>query len=219
MITSFQMIETIPLWTVNVHKIHIKEWPLIKDKFLPIIPWDEINQRKNKSARGQITDEEYEMTWTDYFIQGAENSDAYVMTNFGINLQTPVKSISTSAQYEPIFLAMISPYLREFLKISDYKFSEIGRVWTQRYSKGDYHAPHDHGPEGFACVFYAELDPEEHDPTEFMQPWIPHTGNRDMGCPDDVVEGDLVIFPINLFHMAPPHSSDKYRTIISFNLT
>ena len=181
MITSFQMIETIPLWTVNVHKIHIKEWPLIKDKFLSIIPWDEINQRKNKSARGQITDEEYEMTWTDYFIQGAENSDAYVMTNFGINLQTPVKSISTSAQYEPIFLAMISPYLREFLKISDYKFSEIGRVWTQRYSKGDYHAPHDHGPEGFACVFYAELDPEEHDPTEFMQPWIPHTGSRDMG--------------------------------------
>ena len=213
------MIETIPLWTVNVHKIHIKEWPLIKDKFLSIIPWDKINQRKNKSARKQINDEEYEMTWTDYFIQGAENSDSYVMTNFGINLKTPVKYINTSAQYEPIFLSMISPYLREFLKISDYKFSEVGRVWTQRYSKGDYHAPHDHGPEGFACVFYAELDPEEHDVTEFMQPWIPHTGSREMGCPDDVEEGDLVIFPINLFHMAPPHNSDKYRTIISFNLT
>ena len=212
-------IETIPLWTVNVHKINIKEWALVKDKFLSLIPWDDINQRKNKSARKKINDEEYEMTWTDYFIQGAENSDSYVMTIFGINLKTPVKYINTSAQYEPIFLSMISPYLREFLKISDYKFSEVGRVWTQRYSKGDYHAPHDHGPEGFACVFYAELDPEEHDVTEFMQPWIPHTGSRDMGCPDDVEEGDLVIFPINLFHMAPPHNSDKYRTIISFNLT
>ena len=31
-------------------------------------------------------------------------------------------------------------------------------------------------------------------------------------------EGDLVIFPANLFHMAPPHYSDKLRTIISFNL-
>ena len=60
-------IETIPLWTVNVHKINIKEWALVKDKFLSLIPWDDINQRKNKSARKKINDEEYEMTWTDYF--------------------------------------------------------------------------------------------------------------------------------------------------------
>ena len=51
-----------------------------------------------------------------------------------------------------------------------------------------------------------------------MQPYMPHTGNRDMKAPDDVEEGDLVIFPANLFHMAPPHYSDKLRTIISFNL-
>ena len=211
-------IQTIPLWTVNVYKINIKEWPLVKDKFLSIIPWDNINQRKNKFARLELDDDEYEMTWTDYFLQGAENADTYQMNRSGVDLQTPVRHISTSAQYEPIFLSMISPYLREFLKISDFKFSEIGRVWIQRYSKGDYHAPHDHGPEGYACVFYAELDPKEHGATEFMQPWIPHTGSRDMESPDGVVEGDLVIFPINLFHMAPPHSSDKYRTIISFNL-
>jgi len=141
------------------------------------------------------------------------------MDHLGINLQTPVKYISSSAQYEPVFLSMISPYLKQFLKRADYKFTEVSRVWTQRYSKGDYHPPHDHGPEGFACVFYAQLDPKEHLPTEFMQPWIPHAGDRDMSSPDDVVEGDLVIFPSNLMHMAPPHMSDKYRTIISFNLT
>ena len=211
-------IESIPLWTVYIHKIHIKEWSLVKDKLLSIIPWDEINQRKNDFARERIDDPEHEMTWTDYFIQGADTSDAYEMTSSGIDLQTPVKYISSSAQYEPIFLSMISPYLREFLRIADYKFCEVSRVWTQRYSKGDYHPPHDHGPEGFACVFYAQLDPNLHLPTEFMQPWIPHTGNRDMDCPDNIVEGDLVIFPSNLMHMAPPHSSDKYRTIISFNL-
>ena len=212
-------IESIPLWTVYIHKIHIKEWSLVKDKLLSIIPWDEINQRKNDFARERIDDPEHEMTWTDYFIQGADTSDAYEMTSSGIDLQTPVKHISSSAQYEPIFLSMISPYLKQFLKRSDYKFTEVSRVWTQRYSKGDYHPPHDHGPEGFACVFYAQLDPKVHLPTEFMQPWIPHTGNRDMEAPDNIVEGDLVIFPSNLFHMAPPHSSDKYRTIISFNLT
>ena len=212
-------IESIPLWTVYIHKIHIKEWSLVKDKLLSIIPWDEINQRKSPFARERIDDPEHEMTWTDYFIQGSDNSDAYEMDHLGINLQTPVKHISSSAQYEPIFLSMISPYLKQFLKRSDYKFTEVSRVWTQRYSKGDYHPPHDHGPEGFACVFYAQLDPKVHLPTEFMQPWIPHTGNRDMEAPDNIVEGDLVIFPSNLFHMAPPHSSDKYRTIISFNLT
>ena len=30
-------IETILMWTVNVHKIHIKEWALVKDKFLSMI--------------------------------------------------------------------------------------------------------------------------------------------------------------------------------------
>ena len=212
-------IESIPMWTIYIHKIHIKEWSLVKDKLLSIIPWDEINQRKSVFAREKIDDPEHEMTWTDYFLQGSDNSDAYEMDHLGINLQTPVKYISSSAQYEPIFLSMISPYLKQFLKRADYKFTEVSRVWTQRYSKGDYHAPHDHGPEGFACVFYAQLDPEIHLPTEFIQPWIPHTGNRDMESPDNVVEGDLVIFPSNLMHMAPPHMSDKYRTIISFNLT
>ena len=212
-------IESIPMWTIYIHKIHIKEWSLVKDKLLSIIPWDEINQRKSVFAREKIDDPEHEMTWTDYFIQGSDMSDAYEMDHLGINLQTPVKYISSSAQYEPVFLSMISPYLKQFLKRADYKFTEVSRVWTQRYSKGDYHAPHDHGPEGFACVFYAQLDPEVHLSTEFIQPWIPHTGNRDMESPDNVVEGDLVIFPSNLMHMAPPHMSDKYRTIISFNLT
>ena len=211
-------IESIPMWTIYIHKIHIKEWSLVKDKLLSIIPWDEINQRKSVFAREKIDDPEHEMTWTDYFLQGSDNSDAYEMDHLGINLQTPVKYISSSAQYEPVFLSMISPYLKQFLKRADYKFTEVSRVWTQRYSKGDYHAPHDHGPEGFACVFYAQLDPEVHLSTEFIQPWIPHTGNRDMESPDNVVEGDLVIFPSNLMHMAPPHMSDKYRTIISFNL-
>ena len=211
-------IDSIPMWTIYIHKIHIKEWSLVKDKLLSIIPWDEINQRKSVFAREKIDDPEHEMTWTDYFLQGSDNSDAYEMDHLGINLQTPVKYISSSAQYEPVFLSMISPYLKQFLKRADYKFTEVSRVWTQRYSKGDYHAPHDHGPEGFACVFYAQLDPEVHLPTEFIQPWIPHTGNRDMESPDNVVEGDLVIFPSNLMHMAPPHMSDKYRTIISFNL-
>ena len=97
-------IQRIPLWSIDVHKIHIKEWALIKHRLLSVIPWDEINLRKNKFARATLSEEEHEMTWTDYFLQGSENSDAYEIDHLGINLQTPVKYISTSAQYEPCLL-------------------------------------------------------------------------------------------------------------------
>ena len=43
-------IQKIPLWSIDVHKIHIKEWALVKHRLLSIIPWDEINQRKNDFA-------------------------------------------------------------------------------------------------------------------------------------------------------------------------
>ena len=67
-------IQRIPLWSIDVHKIHIKEWALIKHRLLSIIPWDEINLRKNKFARATLSEEEHEMTWTDYFLQGSDNS-------------------------------------------------------------------------------------------------------------------------------------------------
>ena len=33
-------IQRIPLWSIDVHKIHIKEWALVKNRLLSIIPWD-----------------------------------------------------------------------------------------------------------------------------------------------------------------------------------
>ena len=33
-----------------------------------------------------------------------------------------------------------------------------------------------------------------------------------------VEEGDLIIFPAHVLHMAPPHYDDKMRVIFSFNL-
>ena len=89
-------IQKIPLWSIDVHKIHIKEWALVKDRLLSIIPWDEINQRKNHFARERIDDPEHEMTWTDYFIQGADNSDAYEIDVFPNHYSTVSESSSFS---------------------------------------------------------------------------------------------------------------------------
>ena len=81
----------------------------------------------------------------------------------------------------------------------------------------NFHAPHDHGPRGYACVFYAEMDPTVHGSTEFLQPSPSLDGGKGIQS-IQVVEGDLVLFPCNLFHQSPPHMSDKYRTVIAFNL-
>ena len=78
----------ITLWSLDVYKIHIKEWPTVKDKILSLVPWDDINQRKNPEARENLDDSPHEMTWTDYYLQGGESLDCYEMASHGIDLRS-----------------------------------------------------------------------------------------------------------------------------------
>nr|BAR32925.1 hypothetical protein [uncultured Mediterranean phage uvMED] len=119
-------------------------------------------------------------------------------------------------EYRKEFLSIIEPYLKELHKTSIYKFKEVSNMWCQRYDKRDYMVPHDHGGCGYACVFYAKLT-EEHDGTLFFSSFADVTGIRQCRSVP-VVEGDLLVFPSNLMHMAAPHNSDEERVIISFNL-
>ena len=90
-------------------------------------------------------------------------------------------------------------------------------LWCQRYKSRDYHVPHDHGTVGYSCVFYARINPKVHKSTLFFSPFAAESGSRDTSS-IAVEEGDLVIFPSGLLHMAPPHDSDQDRIIISLNL-
>ena len=119
--------------------------------------------------------------------------------------------------YENKFLSLAKPYLDEFLQTSEYKFDKVDEIWCQRYKSSNYHPPHDHGAFGYSCVFYAKLDDKVHPSTIFLSPFQGVDGNHTVES-IMVTEGDLVIFPSNLMHMAPPHLSDKDRIIISFNL-
>ena len=177
------------LWKVEVHKIHIKEWAENKERILGMVPWDD--KRKQQP----------EINWTDYHQQGGDFAEHH--TNL--------------PRYEPAFMEIVKPYLGLFLQESDYKFCDITRCWLQRYAKHNFHAPHDHGPRGYACVFYAEMDPTVHGSTEFLQPSPSIDGGKGIES-IQVVEGDLILFPCNLFHQSPPHFSEKYRTVIAFNL-
>lgn len=118
--------------------------------------------------------------------------------------------------YRKEFLEIVSPILSEFRNAANYKFNDVGQLWCQAYNRRDYHVPHDHGPVGYSCVFYAKMS-EEHPSTLFFSPFSDETGFKtyqSVPC----VEGDLLIFPAHLMHMAPPHDSEDERIIISFNL-
>ena len=123
---------------------------------------------------------------------------------------------NTDAGYKGYIFNLVEPYLKAFYDTALYKFKGITNMWCQRYKARDYHVPHDHGAIGYSCVFYAKMS-EEHRSTLFFSPFNDETGthpSNSLMCK----EGDLVIFPSNLMHMAPPHDSEDERVIISFNL-
>ena len=94
--------------------------------------------------------------------------------------------------------------------------SVCSQVWCQRYKANDYHEPHTHDSKGYSAVFYAKMSPE-HKSTMFFAPYLNLFGMGE-SMSTIVEEGDLIIFPSNLWHMAPPHTSENERIIFSFNL-
>jgi len=134
------------------------------------------------------------LSYTDYFNQGYEDK----------------------MSYRKEFMELIGPYLEEFNETSEYKFTKLAGCWCQRYEAHDYHQPHTHDSKGYSAVFYAKMSPE-HKTTVFFAPFMNVFGvGESMSI--QAKEGDLLIFPSNLWHMAPPHTTDTDRIVISFNL-
>jgi hypothetical protein len=96
---------------------------------------------------------------------------------------------------------------------------ETWQIWTQTYHRGDYHAFHNHGTANLSAVLYLEFDPNEHQTTVFTSPYPdPFFGTLfDRNVPD-VQEGDIIFFPAMLGHQCVPQTSDKPRTVMSFNI-
>ena len=117
--------------------------------------------------------------------------------------------------YYDELMKVLEPYLEDFYK--EYNLSGIATLWCQKYTAGNYHSPHDHGSIGFSAVLYAKLDEGVHPSTEFFPPFPDEKGAK-KSTSFKVEEGDLIIFPAHLLHMAPPHYDDKMRVIFSFNM-
>ena len=99
------------------------------------------------------------------------------------------------------------------------KYVDSNRVvecWYQKYTRGEYHSLHNHGPIGWSAIFYATLG-EGHKGTTFYSPFPDIDGSLVHRTPS-VMEGDLLIFPSYLCHCFNPSDSDEERAVIAFNM-
>ena len=95
---------------------------------------------------------------------------------------------------------------------------KIDNIWFQKYETKMDHGVHNHGSSTFSSVCFIEYEKNFHSPTIFVSPFTNNITNEFITYAPNVEEGDIIFFPSNLLHYAPPNFSNKHRTIISFNL-
>ena len=94
----------------------------------------------------------------------------------------------------------------------------ISNVWFQKYTKGCFHSPHDHGSLGFSSVCFVEYDENQHSPPRFICPFKSLLGEHMEYTPENIIEGSMIFFPSMLLHYVLPTTSTKTRTVMSMNI-
>tara|TARA_B100001094_G_scaffold178746_1_gene172903 strand:+ start:811 stop:1443 length:633 start_codon:yes stop_codon:yes gene_type:complete len=114
---------------------------------------------------------------------------------------------------------VLTPSLQKFADVTNPYPVMITEMWYEKSQKGDQHALHNHGGQGYSAVLYLKYNPEVHKPTLFYSQFH-DTMKGDIVTwePPDVEEGDLIIFPSVLAHEARPNESDEERIVVSFNI-
>lgn len=107
----------------------------------------------------------------------------------------------------------ISDHLINMLKKINYDDAVVHEIWFQQYKLNNFHGWHLHG-RNFTGVYYIDFSKNlKQKGTEFID-----IGNPKNKFVLDVKEGDIIIFPSNIWHRSPSIKSDSIKTIISFNI-
>jgi hypothetical protein len=114
-------------------------------------------------------------------------------------------------------LTILERNIFEWQERSNLQYIDITEMWAQHYKKGDGHPLHNHGAQGFSAILYVTLDYAEH-ATLFHAPFNDPIDGNVITWQPKVREGDLIIFPSMLHHVAPQINFDANKTIISFNI-
>ena len=94
------------------------------------------------------------------------------------------------------------------------------QAWLNCYESNHWQERHAHLPGQWSGVYYAILEPGEHQGTSFHDPnedLRSCTGEVQNTVTAQVQEGDVLIFPSWLYHSALINKSKKLRATISFN--
>lgn len=95
----------------------------------------------------------------------------------------------------------------------------IDGLWTQRYEKLNHMSVHNHGNQGYSAILFVDFDAKHHMPTTFFAPFVNFITGESLSYEPNIIEGTMIFFPSVLLHQALPNTSNKPRTVISFNLS
>jgi hypothetical protein len=140
------------------------------------------------------------------------NPDKQIKTDYFYNSDN-----TSHPSYCSLVEEALSPYLQQTEKSMGFEL-KIRSMWYQQSKKGQAHGVHNHGPKGFSAVWYVEFDPNEHLGTTFHAPFPDILTGELLSYTPPVKEGDLVIFPSHMLHEQLENSSNKRRSIVSFNI-
>lgn len=118
---------------------------------------------------------------------------------------------SYDKKYLKTFHYMISPYMDKLSSDMYCRSWKIYNTWFQQYIENDMHSWHVHTGANFTNVYFLEL-PDNSIATELFDPYT-----KKILKIDSVKEGDLLTFSGCYIHRGPKNTTNKRKTIISFN--
>lgn len=137
-----------------------------------------------------------------------------------------------------VYSKYVASFLSEYrLKAGQYNIHD---PWYNVFSKSHFQEFHTHLPCDFSVVHYAVFNENQHQATTFINPniatsqaikafrpnffnktdgkMIEHSCYMEYYTPQNIKQGDLIIFPSFLNHFVKPNTSDKKRVTITFNI-
>jgi len=115
--------------------------------------------------------------------------------------------------YAMEFSKILEPYITKMLLELSMDEATIHNMWFQSYYNKDAHDWHIHEGTHWTNVYFLEL-PDTKFKTELYDSFNKRIINN-----IEVKEGTLLSFPANILHRSPKNTSNKVKTIISFNTT
>lgn len=201
----------IPMFSVPLCHIEVRDWAIKKQQLLNIRKNAEINENGNPEDQFDVL--------TDYHFNNRSGS-SYSMDIHRI-LEDEICLLQDMILNPTDFNNMVYDTAPGVEYDDCEYYFKLENSWFEKASRSKQHSAHTHGPVGYSCVLFVDYDHNEHNPTVFLNPFF----SSFFGCPPDyspkhlVKEGSLICFPSPVVHYTHPNNSNRDRIILSWNMS